>query len=144
LDIHVDATDVARRIFNVHEKIPVQPGTSIYLLYPEWIPGHHRPSGPIKQVAGLTIHGSDGKRIEWTRDPYNVYAFKADVPEGVTRLDVKLQFLAAQSRCLGPIRLTPEMMTRSWEKVSLYPVGYYASRIKPAPSVTRPAGWKFG
>src|SRR5699024_10915789 len=84
------------------------------------------------------------KRIEWTRDPYNVYAFKVDVPEGVTRLDVKFQFLAAQNRSQGPIRMTPEMMNLSWEKVSLYPAGYYASRIKTEPSVTLPAGWKFG
>ena len=144
LDIHVDATDVTRRIFNVHETIPVEAGKSIYLLYPEWIPGHHRPSGPIKQMAGLTVHGSDGKRIAWTRDPYNVYAFKVDVPEGVTRLDVKFQFLAAQNHGQGPIRMTPEMMDLSWEKVSLYPAGYYASRIQARASVTLPEGWQLG
>ncbi|HET7299336.1 MAG TPA: peptidase M61, partial [Oleiagrimonas sp.] len=55
LTIHVDATDTAHRVFNVHETIPVEAGKSIYLLYPKWIPGHHRPSGPIKQMAGLVI-----------------------------------------------------------------------------------------
>ncbi|HET6586582.1 MAG TPA: hypothetical protein VFG67_02280, partial [Oleiagrimonas sp.] len=144
LTIHVDATDTAHRVFNVHETIPVEAGKSIYLLYPKWIPGHHRPSGPIKQMAGLVIHGNDGRRIEWTRDPYNVYAFKVDVPKGVTSLDVEFQFLAAQNRSQGPIRMTPEMMNLSWEKVSLYPAGYYVNRIQTRASVTLPEGWKFG
>ncbi len=144
LDIHVDATDIAHRVFDVHETIPVEPGQSIYLLYPKWIPGHHRPSGPIKQMAGLVIHGDNGRRLTWTRDPYNVYAFKVDVPEGVKQLDVRFQFLAAQNHAQGPIRMTPEMLDLSWEKVSLYPAGYYVSRIKTRPSVTLPEGWKLG
>jgi len=143
LKIHVDATDIAHRIFNVHETIPVQSGTSIYLLYPSWIPGVHEPYSPIDKVAGLVIKGN-GKTIPWTRDKYNVRAFRVDVPEGVTRLDVTFQFLSAQNHRQGPIRMTPEMMDMAWNKVSLYPAGYYASRIKTEPSVTLPAGWKFG
>ncbi|HEX7339976.1 MAG TPA: peptidase M61, partial [Rhodanobacteraceae bacterium] len=144
LAIHVDATDIAHRILTVNETIPVAGGEPVQLLYPTWIPGHHRPSGPIRQMAGLVIHGDDGQRLEWRRDPYNVYAFMVDVPAGVTALKVQFHFLAAQRSAEGPIRITPEMLDLSWEKISLYPAGYYARRIKTVPSVTLPAGWDYG
>ena len=54
LTVNVDLGDPARRVFRVHETIPVKSGP-FTLLYPEWIPGGHAPSGPIRNVAGLTI-----------------------------------------------------------------------------------------
>ena len=143
LKIHVDATDIGRRIFNVHETIPVKAGSSIYLLYPAWIPGDHEPSGPIDKVAGLTIN-ANGKTIPWQRDKYNMYAFHVDVPTDADSLDVQFQFLSAQDHDQGPIIMTPEMMDLSWNTVSLYPAGYDANQIKTIPSVTLPSGWKFG
>ena len=143
LKIHVDASDVGRRIFNVHETIPVKPGASLYLLYPAWIPGNHSPTGPIDKVAGLVIK-ANGQTIPWQRDKYNVFAFHVDVPAGADSLDVQFQFLSAQDRDQGPIIMTPEMLDLSWNKVSLYPAGYNANRIKTIPSVTLPSGWKFG
>lgn len=143
LKIHVDATDLAHRVFTVHETIPVKPGSSIYLLYPEWIPGNHSPTGPIKDVAGLVIK-ANGRTIPWQRDKYNVYAFHVDVPAGVDSLDVQFQYLSALSRGQGRIIMTPEMLDLSWNTVSLYPAGYDADRIPTDPSVTLPAGWKFG
>lgn len=143
LKIHVDASDIGHRIFNVHETVPVKPGSSIYLLYPAWIPGNHSPTGPIDKVAGLEIK-ANGKTLAWQRDKYNVYAFKVDVPEGADSLDVRFQYLSAQDRSEGPIIMTPEMLDLSWNIVSLYPAGYDADRINTVPSVTLPAGWKFG
>ena len=143
LKIHVDATDIGRRIFNVREIIPVKPGSSFYLLYPAWIPGNHSPSGPIDKVAGLVIK-ANGQTIPWQRDKYNVFAFHVEVPAGADSLDVQFQFLSAQDRDQGPIIMTPEMLDLSWNKVSLYPAGYDANRIKTIPSVTLPGGWKFG
>src|SRR6202162_6682833 len=58
LKINVDATDVAHRIFSVHESIPAAPGP-LTLLYPQWIPGTHGPSGPIDRLAGLTIRANN-------------------------------------------------------------------------------------
>ena len=57
--LHVDATDLAHRIFRVHETIPVSAGP-VTLLYPQWIPGHHSPTGPIDKFAGLVVK-ADGK-----------------------------------------------------------------------------------
>ncbi|HET7664337.1 MAG TPA: peptidase M61 [Rhodanobacteraceae bacterium] len=143
LKIHVDATDLAHRIFQVHETIPVKPGSSIYLLYPSWIPGIHEPFTLIKNVAGLVIKGN-GKTIEWKRDEYDVRAFHVNVPEGVSSLDVSFQFLSSQGRGQGPIRMTPEMLEFRWDQVSLYPAGYFTNRIQSVASVTLPEGWKYG
>src|SRR5690625_2751372 len=142
MKVHVDATDLAHRVFDVHETIPVKPGSSIYLLYPQWIPGIHQPFSAIKSVAGLVIKGSNGKRIQWKRSKYDVRAFQVDVPEGVTSLDVRFKFLSSQGRGQGPIRMTPEMLEFRWDQVSLYPAGYFTNKIKTVASVTLPTGWK--
>ena len=80
LTVRVDATDLARRIFRVHETIPVKAG-ALVLQYPEWVPGGHAPRGPIDQMAGLVIEGK-GKRLDWTRDPSDMYSFHINVPPG--------------------------------------------------------------
>ena len=51
ITLSVDASDTAQGIFRAHETIPVQAGT-LTLLYPQWIPGNHSPSGPIDMLAG--------------------------------------------------------------------------------------------
>src|ERR1700712_3266496 len=80
--LFVDATDVERRIYQVHEIIPVQGAGSMTLLYPKWLPGYHAPQAQIELFAGLEITAA-GRRIRWERHPTEVYAFFIDVPEGV-------------------------------------------------------------
>ena len=46
--LRVDATDAPRRLFHVQMTMPAKPGP-LTLLYPEWIPGEHGPTGPIVQ-----------------------------------------------------------------------------------------------
>ncbi len=142
IDLHVDASDIGQGIFRVHETIPVQPGP-LTLLYPKWIPGNHSPSGPIDKLAGLVIT-ANGKPLKWTRDQYDVYAFKLDVPQGVSSLDVKFQYLSARSHDEGPVEMTPAMLALTWHKDSLYPAGHYTRRITYQASMTLPAHWKFG
>ncbi len=81
IQLAVDARDVARGIFNVSETIPVQAGPLV-LLFPEWLPGNHGPTGPIDKLAGLRI-AAGGKTLAWTRDPVDVHAFHVDVPRGI-------------------------------------------------------------
>src|SRR5690349_13682410 len=52
----VDATDLAHHIFRAHETIPVAKSGAMTLLYPEWLPGHHSPGGPVAMFSGLTLH----------------------------------------------------------------------------------------
>ena len=51
----VDATDAPRRLFHVHLTIPAKPGP-MTLLYPEWIPGEHGPTGPIDRPGRSENH----------------------------------------------------------------------------------------
>jgi predicted metalloprotease with PDZ domain len=142
LRIHIDASDTSQGIFRVHEAIPAQAGT-LTLLYPKWLPGHHAPTGPIDKLAGLAVR-ADGKPLAWTRHQYHVHAFDVDVPAGSTEIEVEFQYLSARSAGAGPIEMTDVMLDLVWNKVSLYPAGYYARAIMVEPSVTLPAGWKFG
>ncbi|GAP65208.1 glycyl aminopeptidase [Mizugakiibacter sediminis] len=142
LKLAVDASDVARRIFRVREEIPVQPGP-LTLLYPQWIPGNHSPTGPLDKFAGLVV-SADGKPLPWTRDPLDVYAFHVDVPQGVGTLAVEFQYLSPQDRSQGRVVMTPDMLNLQWNAVALYPAGHDARLITVAPSVTLPEGWQFG
>jgi hypothetical protein len=55
LKLEVDATDLDRRIFNVHETIPVSGAGPFTLLFPQWVPGGHSPRNALEKIAGITI-----------------------------------------------------------------------------------------
>ncbi|WP_426701751.1 M61 family metallopeptidase [Rhodanobacter sp. Col0626] len=142
LKINVDATDLAHRIFRVQETVPVAAGP-LTLLYPQWLPGNHSPTGPIDKMAGLVVK-ANGQVLPWTRDPLNVYAFHVDVPQGATSVDLTFQFLSAQDRRQGRVVMTPEMLNLQWNAVTMYPAGYYARQINTEASVKLPTGWQAG
>ncbi|WP_449429686.1 M61 family metallopeptidase [Rhodanobacter umsongensis] len=139
--IHVDASDTLQGIFRVHETIPVKAG-ALTLLYPQWIPGDHSPSGPIAMLAGLRL-SANGRPIAWKRDKYNVYAFHLDVPAGVSSLDVSFQYLSGRTDSEG-FEITDRMMDMEWSKVSLYPAGHFSRGITFATSLTLAHGWQLG
>ena len=143
IKLSVDATDLQRAIFRVHETIPVSGSEPFTLLYPKWLPGNHGPSGPIDKLAGLVIHAG-GARLAWKRDVVDVYAFHVNVPNGTTSLDVEFQFLSPVANNEGRIVMTPEMMDLQWNAVALYPAGYYSRQITFEPSVKLPSGWQYG
>jgi predicted metalloprotease with PDZ domain len=142
LSLTIDATDLVHRVFHATQRIPVQAGP-LTLLYPQWIPGNHSPSGPINRVAGLKITGN-GQRIAWRRDPLDVYAFKLEVPEGVTTLEVSFDVLTPTAGEQGRITMTQDMLNLQWNQVALYPAGHYARRVQIEPSLKLPAGWQAG
>jgi predicted metalloprotease with PDZ domain len=141
IQLHVDATDLARRIYSVHEVIPVKSGL-ITLLYPQWIPGNHDPSGPIDKFAGLIVH-ANGKHLKWIRVPENVYAFQVQVPQGASKLDVNFKFLTPQNKREGRIQMSPQMLRLDWNEVTLYPAGHSNRDVKMQASVTLPKDFKF-
>ena len=140
--IHVDAGDTSQGIFQVHETIPVEAG-ALTLLYPQWIPGNHSPSGPIAMLAGVKF-SAGGKPLTWSRDKYDVFAFHLDVPAGVSSIDADFQYLSGRTDGDGSIEMTSSMLDLSWSEMSLYPAGHYSRAITFAPSVTLPKGWQFG
>lgn len=139
LAIHVDATDLARRIIRVREEIPARPGR-LTLLYPQWLPGNHAPSGPLDKLAGITFT-ANGSRLAWRRDPLDVFAFHVDVPAGATSVTAEYQYLTPTDPAQGRVVMTPDLLNLQWNALVLYPAGYYASRIDAAATVRYPAGF---
>ena len=146
LTLKVDLTGAPKRMFRVQETIPVKPG-AFTLLYPEWIPGEHAPSGPIQNVAGLVVT-ANGKQLAWRRDLRDMYAIHLDVPQGVSQLDLSFQFLSpapGQGSLFGAsASSTPNLVDVEFNQVAFYPAGYYSRDIQIQPTVQLPAGWKFG
>lgn len=140
ITLAVDATDVTRGIFRVKQTIPVSKAGPMVLLYPKWLPGNHSTTGPIPKLAGLVITAG-GQPVPWRRDPVDVYAFHIDVPDGAGRIDLQFQYLSATDGPQGRIQMTPEMLSLQWEKVSLYPAGYFTRRIPIQATATYPDGW---
>ena len=143
IELRVDATDTDRRIFRIHERVPVSAAGDFVLLYPQWLPGEHGPRGPIDKLAGLLV-SSGGKRLEWRRDPVNVFAFHIDVPAGATALDLEFQYLSATDARQGRTEITPVMVDLPWSSMALYPAGYFTRDIQIAASLTLPTGWQLG
>ena len=141
--LRVDATDIERHIFSVNESIPVRGGGQVTLLYPQWLPGNHSPTGRVDKLAGLVMH-SGGSRLEWTRDPVDVFAFHVAVPAGATTLDVAFQVASPLDTNEGRVVMTADMLNLQWNVVALYPAGYFARQLTTEASVRLPDGWQFG
>ena len=146
LTVAVDATDLTHGIFAVKETVPVTSPIAasgdLVLTYPRWLPGAHNPGGAIDKVAGLIVH-ADGQRVEWKRDPVDVYAFHVVPPAGARSLEVEFQFLSPVSTREGRVVMTPEMLNAEWIALALYPAGYFSRDIPVKASIKLPEGWKY-
>ncbi|WP_350448950.1 M61 family metallopeptidase [Paracidobacterium acidisoli] len=144
IHVTVDVTDAPRKILHARLTIPVTPGP-LTLLYAKWIPGEHSPDGPIDDLAGL-VFTANGQEIPWVRDDVNMYAFHLTVPQGVTMLDAKCDFLAtaAATGFSAGASTSASLAVLSWNEVVLYPSGHQSADISVEPAVTLPAGWQYG
>lgn len=131
--LHVDATDVKRRIFTVRQSIPAGAGGAMTLLYPRWEPASHGPSLTVTDLAGLVVKAG-GRRIAWRRDRYDPHAFHLDVPRGAGMIEAQFEMVAA-----GDL-LTPDIVTVPWQRLILYPAGWYARNIPVVATLTLPNG----
>ncbi len=140
----VDVTDAPRKILHAMLSIPVQPGP-LTLVYPQWIPGEHGPTGPIDNLAGLVI-SANGQQLAWKRDDVNMFAFHLTVPEGATSLEVKLDFLAtaAATGFTAGASTTANLAMISWNEVLIYPAGHPAADISVQAAAKLPSGWQYG
>ncbi|MBA2238486.1 MAG: M61 family metallopeptidase [Lysobacter sp.] len=110
------------------------------MLYPQWLPGNHAPRGPIDKLAGLQF-SANGRKLEWRRDPRNVYAFHLDVPSDAQSVVAQYDYLTPTDRAQGRVVMAPAMLNLQWNAVVLYPAGHHASRIQSLPSMKVPSGW---
>lgn len=143
LKLFIDATDLDRRIFRVKETIPVAGPGPLTLLFPMWLPGNHSASGQLDKLAGLIIT-ANGQRLEWTRDPVTVAAFRVNVPVGVKAVDLEFQYLSPTTSDQGRVVVTQEMLNLQWNNMLLYPAGYFTRQIPIAAQVKLPTGWNYG
>ena len=142
--LHVDLTDAPRHLLHAHLEIPVTAGP-LTLEYPQWIPGDHRPTGPIVNLAGIIVR-ADGKDLPWRRDDVDMFGIHVDVPAGVNRLEVSLDFLATSGDTGSDMdgATSANMTVLEWNSVVLYPAHIPVAQIPIVASLTTPADWKLG
>jgi predicted metalloprotease with PDZ domain len=140
----VDLTGAPRKFLHAHMTIPVRPGP-LTLVYPEWIPGEHGPTGPIDNFAGIrfTAHG---QAIPWRRDDVDMYAFHLNVPAGTDTLDARIDYLATAppTGFSSGASTSANLAVVNWNEFVLYPANTPSAQVTFQPSITLPAGWKFG
>jgi predicted metalloprotease with PDZ domain len=144
ITLSVDLTDAPRKILHATEVMPVTAGP-LTVVYPKWIPGEHGPTGPIENMAGFFIT-ANGQPIKWERDKVDMFAYHLTVPQGVTSLEMKIDFLAssALSGFSAGGSTSENLALLSWNTVLVYPEGTNASQVMFTPSILLPARWKFG
>ena len=142
--VQVDATDAPRRMIHVHLTIPAKSG-AMTLLYPEWIPGEHGPTGPVVDMAGLRVT-ANGQTIPWTRDSVNMFAFHLNVPAGATALDVVFDQISPPdtSGFSSGASATTELAVLNWNQFILYPQGAPSDQVRYQASLRVPDGWRYG
>jgi predicted metalloprotease with PDZ domain len=141
--LNLDLTDAPRNIYHARLNIPVKSG-EMTLVFPKWIPGNHRPSGPIGALIGIRMQ-SGGQALAWQRDPIDMYAFHVNVPTGISEIEVSLDAItSSDSAGAGGPAASSNLLDLNWNAVVLYPQGASSDAVEFMPSVTLPAGWSFG
>lgn len=135
IQITADLTDAPRKLYHADVELPVTAGT-LTLTTPQWIPGNHRPTGPVSNITGV-VFTADGKTLPWRRDEVHLYEFHLTIPEGVTTLHAHLD-------CIVTARVSQKLAVLEWEKLLLYPAHIPVREIAIQPSVKVPAGWGIG
>lgn len=120
--LNVDATDITRKIFWINQQIPVQHSGLLTLLYPQMEAASHGPSLNVANLTGLMLK-ADGQRLKWHRAPTVPHAFHVDIPAGTKMLDVSYQVIADSEA------LMPDIVDLQWQKLILYPAGWYARNL---------------
>jgi len=142
VELAIDATDIERALYRVTQTFPVPRGArALILQLPQWLPGNHGPRGPINLIADIRFE-ADGEPIAWTRDPVEVHAFHLQLPEDAREVTARFIHTSPLQTNEGRITMTQEMLNLQWEKMTLYPAGYYVRQIKVTPTVTFPEGWE--
>jgi predicted metalloprotease with PDZ domain len=135
IQITADLSDAPRRLYHAEVEIPVTAGP-LTLTTPKWIPGNHRPTGPVENITGV-VFTANGKPLPWRRDDVNLYEFHLEIPQGVTTLHAHLD-------CIVTARVSHKLAVLEWEKLLLYPADVPVREIEIQPSLIVPAGWGVG
>ena len=135
IEVTADLSDAPRKLFHAEIDFPVSPGP-VTLISPEWIPGHHMPSGPASSIVGV-VFTANGKTLEWRRDDVNLFEYRVTVPDGAKTLHMHLDSIVTR-------RVSQRMAALEWEALMFYPAHVPVKDIPIQPSVKVPAGWGIG
>ena len=134
--LNVDASEAARGVIHVSEKMTATPGR-FAVFYPKWIPGEHSPTGTINNLVNLHV-SANGQSIAWNRDNVEMFAFWLDVPKGVNSIDLTFDDVedpgSTHSGNLARIK---------WNRLVLYPRGVSQNKISVSSSLKLPSGWDY-
>ncbi len=134
----LDARDVGRGLMTAIMLIPVQPGP-FTLVYPQWIPGEHGPTGPLADISQLRI-SANGKALAWRRDKVDMYAFHVEVPSGVSKLRVQFTVLVNSPTPMS----TPNLAVVNWNRVLFYQNNTNSHDVYFRTRILLPKGWSYG
>lgn len=145
ISLEVDARDVLHGIQHVHLSFPVHAGP-LALAYPKWIPGEHKPSGPITQLMNLHIRAGESPLL-WRRDSLDAFSFHLVVPPHVSVLDVRFDYFSPP-RSFGSgygetPSSTPHLLFLIFNQLVLYPADAAALAVEVKAQVLIPPGWMF-
>jgi predicted metalloprotease with PDZ domain len=140
----VDATHAPEKILHAVLEIPVSAGP-LQLVYPQWIPGEHGPTGPIVDLTGLEFF-ANGQRLTWRRDLIDMYRFHLTIPAGTRTLEARLDLVlpAPPEGFSSGASATAALDVVSWNQVLLYQPGKRSDDIYFTASLKLPDGWHYG
>ena len=133
----VDAADTDHKIMRVREHVPLESAAPLTLLYPQWESASHAPTSEANALAGLVIT-SGGRPVRWRRVSTDPFAFQVTPPLGAKSLDIDFQYISPTTT--GRLAMTPDLVAVAWNKVLLYPAGWYARDIPVGASLRLPEG----
>ena len=135
ITITADLSEAPRKLWHADITIPVQPGP-LTLTAIKWVPGNHRPTGPISDLTGIVFR-ANGQTLAWRRDDVDLYAFHLVIPQGVSSLQVHVDAIVTA-------RVSDKLAMLEWERFLLYPTDIPVHDIQIQPSVKVPSGWGVG
>jgi predicted metalloprotease with PDZ domain len=135
IQITADLSDAPRKLYHAEIDLPVQAGP-LTLTTPQWIPGDHRPTGPVDSITGV-VFTANGQPLPWRRDDVDLFQFHLTIPKGVTTLHAHLD-------CIVTARVTQKLAVLEWEKLLLYPARTPVRDIPVQASLIVPSGWGIG
>jgi predicted metalloprotease with PDZ domain len=142
LTVRLDAREVARKHVHTELTLAVKAGP-LTLVFPQWIPGEHGPTGPLNTLIGLQIR-ANGAVLTWQRDPRDMFAIAVNVPAGVTRLEISLDTglpTEGGEFTAGPAS-SAQLAVISWNQFVLLPKGRDAATISTEAALRAPPGWQ--
>jgi predicted metalloprotease with PDZ domain len=142
LTVRLDAREIARKHVHTDLSLAVKPGP-VTLVFPQWIPGEHGPTGPLNTLIGMSIHAG-GQQLTWQRDPRAMFAITVNVPPGAARLEISLDTglpTEGGEFTAGPTS-SAQVAVISWNQFVLLPKGRDAATLSTEVSLLAPPQWQ--